>query len=283
MAFNSGDLVVGVFPKGANVQGALDALRDAGFGRDQIGVALREGGVVTSTLVADLAKLGVPQDRAAYYNSEYENGNTIVSVRADGREQEAYDILTRNGASDEGARGGYAQDTGYNTAQGNYAQGAGYNTTQGNYAQGTAYDTAQTGTYDTGDTERQSVRLREEQLQAEKQRVQAGEVRLHKDVVEEQRSINVPVSHEEVFVERRPVAEGQVSDTPVGQEEVIRVPVSEEQVNVTKTPVVTGEVGLGKRVVTENQQVSDTVRREEPRLETDGNPNVRTDEDLTNR
>ena len=49
---------------------------------------------------------------------------------------------------------------------------------------------------------------------------------------------------------------------------------SEEQVNVTRSTVETGEVNIGKRAVQDTQRVSDTVRREEPRLERDGNPNI---------
>ena len=44
----------------------------------------------------------------------------------------------------------------------------------------------------------------------------------------------------------------------------------DEQVNVTKNTVVTGEVALGKRAVTETQQVKDTVRREEAHIEQEG-------------
>jgi uncharacterized protein (TIGR02271 family) len=130
-----------------------------------------------------------------------------------------------------------------------------------------------TGDVETDET--RSLRLREEQLQAEKQRVQSGEVRLHKDVVTEQQSINVPVTHEEVVIERRPASGEAVDTTPIGEGETIRVPVSEEQVNVTKTPVVTGEVSVGKRAVEETQQVTDTVKREEARLESAGDAPVR--------
>jgi uncharacterized protein (TIGR02271 family) len=116
----------------------------------------------------------------------------------------------------------------------------------------------------------QSVRVREEQLRAEKQRVQAGEVRVHKEVVEEQKSFEVPVKHEEVVVERKPIVEPRPTDVPLGQNETIRIPVSEEQVNVTKTPVESEEIALRKRQVEEQKRVSDTVRREEAHIEPSG-------------
>ncbi|MEO6890818.1 MAG: YsnF/AvaK domain-containing protein [Ktedonobacteraceae bacterium] len=249
-------LVVGVFEHEADAKSALNALNEAGFGKDQIGLALREGGVVTHSLLNDLVKLGVPQDRAGYYDSEYKAGHAIISVRADGREQEAANIL----------RGYRAYDYDTRTAS-----------TQTAAAQPGAYEQQY------AESQNRAIPLREEQLNVNKQRVQSGEARLHKEVIEEQRSIDVPVTHEEVVVERRAVSGGQLSDTPIGQDEVIRVPVTDEQVNVTKNTVETGEVAIGKRQVQETQRVTDTVRHEEPRIERAGDARIHTDEDLTNR
>jgi uncharacterized protein (TIGR02271 family) len=286
-------MVVGVFQSEADAKRAIDDLRNAGFAKDQLGFALREGGAVTANLLNDLTNLGVPQDRASYYNQQYEAGRAVVSVRADGREQEASNILSQYGA------------TGYNDAQNDYydttlSRGTAANTaaagTYDNTTTSGAYNTTNAGAYDNTantaaydnaayadnhanvtDQDRRSMQLREEQLQAEKQRVQAGEVRLHKDVVEEQQNIDVPVTHEEVYVERRAV-DPRTSDAPIGQDESIRVPVSEEQVNVTKNTVTTGEVEIGKRAVTENQRVSDTVRREEARVERQGDARLNTND-----
>ena len=116
-----------------------------------------------------------------------------------------------------------------------------------------------------------------------KERVQAGEkVNIRKNVVSEEQTVNVPVNREEVFVERHPVNTPVPSNTPIGQEdEVTRIPVSEEQVQVTKQPVVTEEINVGKRVVQENQPVTDTVRHEEARIENQGNVNVTGDTSST--
>ncbi len=119
-----------------------------------------------------------------------------------------------------------------------------------------------------------TVELREEELQARKQSVEAGQVRIGKEVVEEQKTLQVPVTREEVTVERHPVAR-QPSDRPIGDGgETIQVPVREEQVSVEKRPVVTEEIEVGKREVQETQQVSGTVRREEARIEGQGDVDV---------
>lgn len=116
------------------------------------------------------------------------------------------------------------------------------------------------------------LRLREEELDVSKYSVRTGEVTLHKDIVEEQKTVSVPVTHEQVVIERRAVNEP--SDIPVGQEEVIRIPVSEERVSVDKHTIVTGEVELHKRAIEETREVNETLRKEKARLDIDGHPDI---------
>lgn len=116
----------------------------------------------------------------------------------------------------------------------------------------------------------EAMQLREEELRAQTTSVETGRVRLAKEVVAEQRTLEVPVTREEVLIERRPVDRAP-SETPIGEsDETIRVPVREEQVSVEKRPVVTEEISLGTRAVQETQRVTDTVRREEARVESSG-------------
>jgi uncharacterized protein (TIGR02271 family) len=49
----------------------------------------------------------------------------------------------------------------------------------------------------------------------------------------------------------------------IGSDQDVRVPLSEEKVRVEKVPVVTEEVNVGRRTVSNTQNVSDQVRREE--------------------
>lgn len=69
----------------------------------------------------------------------------------------------------------------------------------------------------------------------------------------------------------RPSAVGSFD---IEADEVIRISVMEEQVTIQKTPIVTEEISLGKREVTETQHVTETVRREEARIENQGNVDV---------
>lgn len=128
-------------------------------------------------------------------------------------------------------------------------------------------------------TGERTVRLNEERLQATKRPVEAGEVGIRKEVVTEQQTIDVPVTREEVVIERRPVS-GEPASQEIREGEEIRIPVREEEVDVQKRTVAREEVRLGKRQVQETERVSDTVRREEAHVETEGDVDVRGTDDL---
>jgi uncharacterized protein (TIGR02271 family) len=111
------------------------------------------------------------------------------------------------------------------------------------------------------------IEVREEELQAHKQFVETGEVRIRKEVVTEHRTLEVPVQREEVVIERH---------APTGEPvEEIRIPVREEQITVEKWPVVKEEVMVGKRVVEGTERVGGEVHREEVRVEHEGDVDVR--------
>ena len=113
------------------------------------------------------------------------------------------------------------------------------------------------------------IQLHEEELQAHKQRVETGAVRVRKEVVTEHRTIEVPVQREEMVIERR---------APTGEPiEEIRIPVSEEQVTVEKRPVVKEEVTVGKRVVESTERVGGEVRKEVVRVEREGDVDIHQD------
>lgn len=111
------------------------------------------------------------------------------------------------------------------------------------------------------------MKLHEEKLSVDKEQVDSGEVRVRKHVVEEEQSFDVPVSREEVYIERRPVDEkkavGEVSDVFEEDGQSIRIPLREEHVEVTKRPVVNEELIVGKKEIEDTETVRETVRREE--------------------
>ena len=107
------------------------------------------------------------------------------------------------------------------------------------------------------------IKLHEERLRVNKEKVQTGEIGLKKEVVTETQEIDVPVEKERVTVERHAV-EGDAVDGYNFDEtaDEIRIPIHEEKVSVDKEAYVTEEVDVNTETVTENQKVSDTVRKE---------------------
>lgn len=108
------------------------------------------------------------------------------------------------------------------------------------------------------------VPVYEEELVVGKRQEQQGHVRVHKEVVEEQETIAVPLRHEEVTVERVAVT-GQPSQADLQnafQDQTIDVPVMGEEAVVSKRAQVVEEVRLHKDVIQEQEEVAGTVRKE---------------------
>ncbi|MFC0559456.1 YsnF/AvaK domain-containing protein [Halalkalibacter alkalisediminis] len=115
--------------------------------------------------------------------------------------------------------------------------------------------------------------LREEELDIDKYRVETGDVVLHKDIVEEEKAVNVPVSHDQVVIERRAV-DHEPTDEPITEEETVHIPVTAERIDVDKYTVVTGEVEAHKRSVQETEQVRDVLHKEVAEVETHGETDI---------
>lgn len=116
--------------------------------------------------------------------------------------------------------------------------------------------------------EQRRLQLREERLNIAKESVSAGEAVVGKDVVSHEQVVDVPVYHEELYIEQRPASDTTTSDlSPIGEGDVIRVPLTAEQLQVSKRVVQTGEVVVGKRRVTETQNVRETIREEKLRVD----------------
>jgi uncharacterized protein (TIGR02271 family) len=112
----------------------------------------------------------------------------------------------------------------------------------------------------------------EQRLNVGTQKVEAGRARLRKYVVTEQETVTVPVTHEEVRIEREPITDanrGAALDGPDLSEEEHEVVLSEERPVVQKETVPVERVRLEKEAVTEQERVTEDVSREEIATEGD--------------
>jgi uncharacterized protein (TIGR02271 family) len=125
------------------------------------------------------------------------------------------------------------------------------------------------------DTTDDAMTRSEEQLNVGTENVTAGRARLRKYVVTENVTTTVPVSHEEVRLEREPISEGNrdaaLSGADISEEEH-EVRLHAERPVVTKETVPVERVRLATETVTGEEQVSSDVRKEqiaEPEVDTD--------------
>lgn len=148
------------------------------------------------------------------------------------------------------------------------------------------------------------IPVRQEVPQVQKQVVEVGEIRIHKRVIAEERTFTVPVTREEVTIERLslprtgqptppfqanagdqearhnspvdPSATLPFSENEVLKEEgTLRILVREEQVLIHKQPVVVEEIVIHKHMVEEIGQIVEPIRHEEVHIERLGNAPIR--------
>ncbi len=121
--------------------------------------------------------------------------------------------------------------------------------------------------YDTsGPTTDEAMTRSEEQLNVGTETVEAGRARLRKYVVTEEQTVSVPVSHEEVRVVREPINDangGDALDGPQISEEEHEVVLHAERPVVETEAVPVERVRLGTETVSETEDVSGTVRKEQ--------------------
>jgi uncharacterized protein (TIGR02271 family) len=116
----------------------------------------------------------------------------------------------------------------------------------------------------------------EERLRVGTERVPAARVRLRKYIVTEQVTKTVPVSHEEVRIEREPITDanrGAALDGPDITEDEHEVILNQERPVVDKETVPVERVRLGTDTVTEQREVNEQVRKErieDPDVDTGG-------------
>jgi stress response protein YsnF len=280
-------MVVGVFRDHIQAAQAIDELHSAGFHDGKIrmkqtatvsGLLDRSQSNLTGheaggrTLPEELMEKGMSQNEANYYQQEFEAGNSIVLIEAHEHQQEARAILQHHGA--------------YNASWAETRLGTSHNPAGGHR---TPHEQTKEG---------RTIPVREEVLQAHKQLVQIGEVVLRKEVLTEEKTITVPVSREELVIERLPAPSqpadqpAQKGGTPALDETLkekggklaldealkeggtLRIVLREEQVRVEKYPVVREEILISKRQIQETKHLSDMVKREEVHIEQVGKAHI---------
>src|SRR5215210_8270837 len=109
--------------------------------------------------------------------------------------------------------------------------------------------------------EETTVPLIEERLNVSKT-TSTTQYTIAKEPIAEKKTIEVPVTHEEIVIERRPAKDSLSPEGPVKSKTEIKVLLKREEVEVTKKSLVKEEIVVKKKPVTETRTVSDTVTSE---------------------
>jgi len=115
-----------------------------------------------------------------------------------------------------------------------------------------------------------TVSLMEERVDVSK-RIEEDTATIIKEPITETKTIEVPVTHEEISIERRKPESGQTEtdQKPVTSKEEIEIPVKREEIEVTKRPYVKEEVVVKKKPVTETKEITEEVVTEKVNVSDD--------------
>jgi uncharacterized protein (TIGR02271 family) len=283
-------VVIGLFPDASDARRAMNALREHHFSAQEVAAAFREpvparvegaegslpprgsgqwfgqlrqlyhgndrvddtrrGGfaevapqAAPTEFESMLAQLDLTPQDEQILDRDLERGGAIVTVKAGPRTQEARTLLEERGARIVHARNPEAPAA---TAP----------------APAPVVSSAPFTTPQQADPDH--IQLFGEVLRVRKEKVNAGEVHVRKESVTHMETVQVPVTREHLVVEHS----GESGRTDA--ENAIRVPLSEERVHIDKDTVLREEYKVGKREVTQNESVSDSVRKERLLIEDAG-------------
>ncbi len=122
------------------------------------------------------------------------------------------------------------------------------------------------------------LHLKEEQLDITKRRVKTAVVTVHKEIIKEEKNITVPVTREELVIEKEVLDKADPSKTNE-RTETIRIPIKEELIEIIKHPVAQEDVKIYKEQTSEIQHVQELLAKEKLHIKTTGNPKIINKED----
>jgi len=136
----------------------------------------------------------------------------------------------------------------------------------------TTQDTTTKGHDTSGPNTDRAMTRSEEELSVDKSQRETGKARLRKHIVTENVAMTVPVAHEEVRLEREPITDENRDAAMAGgdlTDEEHEVVLHEEQVDVDRKVVPKERVRLDTDTVTEDEHISEDVRKEQIDLDED--------------
>jgi uncharacterized protein (TIGR02271 family) len=257
-------VVIGLFSYASEARRSLHTLHQHGFSSDQVTAAFREAGAprrdperggssqwfgqlrqlyrgdetslasYTPDLFASmLEQIDLKREDAAALDADLSRGAGIIMVRGE-RIREAEALLQR-----ERARIVHGQDRRLE----DHADSDNHVVVHS-----TPFHSPQA-------PERDHIQLFGEVLRVHKETVSSGDVRVRKEAITRMENVQVPVTREHLVVDHP-------GSNEADGEGALRIPLSEERVHIDKETVLREEYKVGKREVTQNEIVTDTVKKD---------------------
>ena len=123
-------------------------------------------------------------------------------------------------------------------------------------------DNTQETTTDERDTDEERIPLTEERLEVSK-RNQENQATITKKPVTETKRVEVPLTREEISIERRPPSGQTEAQSPIQSEKDIKIPLKREKAEVSKKPYVKEEAVIKKKAFTDTKEITEDVTSEE--------------------
>ncbi len=120
----------------------------------------------------------------------------------------------------------------------------------------------ETTTFEKDTNEEEYIPLTEERLDVSKES-QEDQATVTKKPVTESKTVEVPLTREEVSIERRPASGQTEAQSPIQSEQDIKIPLKREEAKVSKKPYVKEEAIIKKKGVTNKKKISQDVTSEE--------------------
>jgi len=121
--------------------------------------------------------------------------------------------------------------------------------------------TQETTTYER-DTNEERIPLSEERLDVSKES-QEDQATITKKPVTETKTVEVPLTREEISIERRPASGQTEAQSPIQSEEEITIPLKREEAQVSKKPYVKEEAVIKKKAFRDTKEITEDVTSEE--------------------
>ena len=123
-------------------------------------------------------------------------------------------------------------------------------------------NTQETTTHERDTNEEEHIPLTEERLDVSKAS-QEDQATITKKPVTESKTVEVPLTREEVSIERRPASGQTEAQSPTQSEQEIKIPLKREEAQVSKKPYVKEEAVIKKKAFTDTKEVTEDVTSEE--------------------